>query len=205
MNRSTNYNCRMRTIFSSLLSISKRVLLAGLTSLGLAGLSLGQSPGGYTVPPQRLEASRSGADHFPVLASLTMVEAAPDDTVRGRLVLTIDEATRARLRQPSSRLTGEPPEIATRQEVRLRWRRGTACPDLELELPALRFDYLGMEMTTRPGRLRLEVAAETTQPLPQLLCHWTRQINSRRPRQGLVLAINRLLSPAEEPPLEKER
>lgn len=210
MNRSTSYNCRMRRIFSSLHSPLKPVLCVLVTSLALSGAGWAQSasPAGYLLPPQRLEVWDGEGHHLTMLASLTMVEAAPDDTVRGQLVLTIEKATRARLRQIKPNLTGlpgEPPEIATRQEVRLRWRRGTACPDLELELPRLRFDYLGTEMTSRPGRLRFEVAAETALPLPQLLCNWTRQINARRPRQGLVLAINRLLSPVAEESPDKER
>ena len=137
-------------------------------------------------------------------ASLTLLEAYTDDSLRAIVAVTIDDAERIRLAKivavPGGTATTSPPASAIpavvgRQEVRVRWRRGTSCPDAEIELPALTLTAAGLQFATSPSRFRIEIPLVTIDTLPQLLCSWTRQINARRPRAGVIMAINRLLIP----------
>ena len=84
-----------------------------------------------------------------------------------------------------------------REELRLRWHQGTSCPDIDLDLPAVKLKVNGLQIETVPTRARIDVSLRTVETLPQLLCSWTRQINSGRPRQGIIMAINRLLIRAD--------
>lgn len=199
----------MKSIFSSRYPGRRLIIWLWIITVGVGCASICpralrtvEAQSGGPIPlslsPRRIEVRDSGQLRFTVVAGLTMIEALPDDTLRARLLLTLprDEQLRlARLRRENGAISLS--ETVLGQEVRLRWRRGTSCPDLDLELPALKFGYLETVMTTRPALLRIDVAADTVQTLPQLLCNWTRQINAGRPRLGIILAINRLLTPLE--------
>jgi hypothetical protein len=39
---------------------------------------------------------------------------------------------------------------------------------------------------------------ETPEQMNQLFCSWTRQINAKRQRRGIIAAINRLIQPEEQ-------
>ena len=91
------------------------------------------------------------------------------------------------------------PETLGRRELRLGWVKGTACPDLDLELPAFNLDYQGRKLEVDAFRFKIDIDQETVETIPQLLCGWTRQINTRRPHLGIIMAINRLLLPEEQP------
>jgi hypothetical protein len=180
-------------------------LLTGLFSIAF-GVSSGQEPGPkpvvFTTPPQRIELRRpDDPQTYHGQASLTLLEAGSDDTIRAQLVVTLTSEERQRLGQPGLEL----PETIGRQELRLRWHKGTSCPDIDLDLPTVRLAVSqavsqavnGRQLETRPTRVRIDVSLRTVETLPQLLCSWTRQINAGRPRQGIIMAINRLLLPAE--------
>ena len=91
------------------------------------------------------------------------------------------------------------PETLGRRELRLGWVKGTACPDLDLELPAFNLDYQGRKLGVDAFRFKIDIDQETVETIPQLLCGWTRQINTGRPHLGIIMAINRLLLPEEQP------
>lgn len=209
----------MKSIFSILFPaihhrVRDLVMLLALFVAGTAAPGIGRPPertiatppgatqsGGpapLSLTPRRIEIGDGGKLRLMVSAGLTILEAGPDDTLRARLRLTLagDERQRLARLRPEIGATSLPETVLDR-EVRLHWRRGTACPDLDLALPALKFSYLETELTSRPTSLRIDVAADTVQTLPQLLCNWTRQINAGRPRLGIILAINRLLTPFE--------
>lgn len=167
-------------------------------------LSLSQKPDAKSLPPIRLRAA----------ASLTLIEAHADDTLRCLLVLTLDKSERDRLsRRYGNTQTDCPecpecpdcpewktvPETLGRRELRLRWVKGTACPDLDLELPAFNLDYQGRKLEVDAFRFKIDIDQETVETIPQLLCGWTRQINTGRPHLGIIMAINRLLLPEEQP------
>lgn len=173
-------------------------ILAGFTGL-LIGLSTlqdaGPRPAVFTTPPQRIAIRFAGEppgyQNYDGQVTLTLLEAGSDDTLRALLVLTLPPGERQRLVKRGLEL----PETIHREELRLNWHRGTSCPDIDLDLPAVKFTGQGREMSTEPTRVRIDVSLRTVETLPQLLCSWTRQINSRRPRLGIVMAINRLLIP----------
>jgi hypothetical protein len=52
----------------------------------------------------------------------------------------------------------------------------------------------GLKLTI--DRIRLDVL-ETQEQIPQLICSWTRQINTKRPRPGIIAALNRLIAPEQ--------
>ena len=70
------------------------------------------------------------------------------------------------------------------------FRSGTACPVLHLQVRALEIEVVGTKLGF--DQLTLDVY-ETPVQITQLFCNWTRQINVRRARRGIVAAINRLL------------
>jgi hypothetical protein len=161
-------------------------------------LTLSQKPDAKSLPPIRLRAA----------ASLTLIEANADDTLRCLLVLTLDKSERDRLsRRYGNAQTDCPdcpdwktlPETLGRRELRLGWVKGTACPDLDLELPAFNLDYQGRKLEVDAFRFKIDIDQETVETIPQLLCGWTRQINTGRPHLGIIMAINRLLLPEEQP------
>jgi len=158
-------------------------------------LTLSQKPDAKSPSPIRLRAA----------ASLTLIEAHADDTLRCLLVLTIDKSERDRLsRRYDKAQTDWPdwqtvPETLGRHELRLGWVKGTACPDLDLELPAFNLDYQGRKLEVDAFRFKIDIDQETVETIPQLLCGWTRQINTGRPHLGIIMAINRLLLPEEQP------
>jgi len=193
-------------VLSLLLTRFPRVLLFSL--LGLAPIlgdpvasrklvtSRKNDPVTFTTNPQSVR-FRVGAhpETFQGRATLTLVEALPDDSLRAIVVITMDEAERVRF-QKQFPLGSSPPAPLGHRELRLQWRTRTSCPDLEIDLPALTFEAAGLPLTTIRSRLKIEVPLISSDPLPQLLCSWTRQINARRPREGVIMAINRLLIPS---------
>lgn len=179
-------------------------VLAGVSLLDLMGPT--SIPGGpvawgegapvvFTTTPQRVRFRvDTRPETFQSLATLTLVEALSDDSLRALVVVTIGESERTRLEKQFAPRSSIPATLEHR-EVRLKWRPRTSCPDLEIDLPALTFDAAGLPLTTIPSRLKIDVPLISTDSIPQLLCSWTRQINARRPREGVIMAINRLLLP----------
>jgi hypothetical protein len=176
-------------------------LLTGFIGV-VIGLSLGQEPGPkpviFTTPPQRilirLTDQRQNSQYLAGQASLTLLEAGSDDTLRALLIISLPGEERRRLGKQGLEL----PETIHRQEMQLRWHKGTSCPDIDLDLQATRFEVNGLQMVTGQTKVRIDVSLRTVETLPQLLCSWTRQINSGRPRLGIVMAINRLLIREDE-------
>lgn len=72
------------------------------------------------------------------------------------------------------------------------FKRGTACPVLKLEVQDPWLEVEGIKVNFQ--RLNLEIP-ETAEEMPQLICTWTRQLNTKRQRRGVIAAINRLISP----------
>jgi hypothetical protein len=160
-------------------------------------------PRGFTAP-SRTVGVRIGTHPriFEGRLSLTLLEAFTDDSLRAVVVLTLDDAERSRIAKQLSPLSGagvagsiELPATIGHEELKVRWHRGTSCPDVEIDLPPLTLNASGVTLTTVPSRFRIEIPLVAIDSLPQLLCSWTRQINARRPRVGVVMAINRLLLP----------
>ncbi|MFM8392712.1 MAG: hypothetical protein ACKOB4_02155, partial [Acidobacteriota bacterium] len=103
-------------------------LLSGFIGV-VIGVSLGQEarpqPVIFTTPPQRVDLRVAGAPPiYHGLASLTLLEAGSDDTLRTLLVVTLPAAERRRIKAiggaSASAAGGELPETIGRVELRLR-------------------------------------------------------------------------------------
>lgn len=130
------------------------------------------------------------------VAAFAVSEARPDDTLAGTLVYNLPEDARRQIAEAAKRQLAEIPSSVARKDLIVFFKKGTACPELEVEIPALDLEVAGV--TLRLKRFDLHIA-ETPQELPRLFCVWTRLINARyENRQGVVRRINRLLKGEEE-------
>jgi len=189
----------MMEIFSSLVAIG---ILIAVASLPVSGQDRAPArPIVFTTPASNVRITHPGSKGSGSVvatgtASLTLVEAHADDTLSGLLILTLndEELGRTEMKQgkkgPPPIARDQLPAKTIRRELRLHWQRGTACPELELPITPFKFTLGETEFETLPFRLRIQ---ESQERLTQLLCSWSRQINAGRPRQGIIMAINRLL------------
>lgn len=111
--------------------------------------------------------------------SLTITSARDDDTLRGVLVLRLPAEAAGKQSAGESAVTV--PEVAGR------FVHGTSCPLIRVEVAPVRTENV------ETGRMVFEFR-ETRDEMAQLFCVWTRQINARRSRKGVIAAVNRLLS-----------
>lgn len=145
----------------------------------------------FTTSPKPVTA-KLGADETSLrsTAVLTIKAANDDDTVSGALVFVFGDEARQRLAQVSGQPLKSVPANFVRKDVTATFRSGTACPVLHLEVEALEIEVAGMKLSF--DQLTLDIY-ETPVQITQLFCNWTRQINVRRARRGIIAAINRLL------------
>jgi hypothetical protein len=136
------------------------------------------------------------------MASFTVAQANDDDTITGTLVFTISEDARVKLAEFSGADLEEVPAKFSREDVTAQFLRGTSCPTLHLKIPPVEMEAAGITMKIE--RMMLDIA-ETQQQMSQLFCAWSRQINARRHRRGIIKAINRLINPEEEEREFKDR
>lgn len=166
-----------------------------LCALGAAqGLhAQGAKPLIFTTAP-KLVTAKLGADAAATslrsTAVLTISSAQDDDTVSGALVFVFDDEARQKLAQVSGQPLKSIPANFVRKDMTATFRSGTACPVLHLQVRALEIEVAGTKLSF--DELTLDVY-ETPVQITQLFCNWTRQINVRRARRGIVAAINRLL------------
>jgi hypothetical protein len=128
-------------------------------------------------------------------ASFTVTKAQDDDTITGTFVFTISDDERYKLAELSDFDLEEIPAKFSREDVTARFQKGTSCPTLHLEIPSVEMEAAGATM--RFDLIVLDIV-ETQQQMSQLFCAWSRQINARRHRRGIIAAINRLIKPEVE-------
>jgi hypothetical protein len=128
-------------------------------------------------------------------ASFTVTKANDDDTITGIFVFTISDDARQKLAELSDYDLEEIPAKFSREDVTARFQKGTSCPTLHLEIPSVEMEAAGTTM--RFERIVLDIA-ETQQQMSQYFCAWSRQINARRHRGGIITAINRLIKPEDD-------
>jgi hypothetical protein len=129
------------------------------------------------------------------IASFTVTKAQDDDTITGIFVFTISDDARQQLAELSNNDLEEIPAKFSREDVTAKFQKGTSCPTLHLEIPSVEMEAVGATM--RFDRIVLDIV-ETQQQMSQLFCAWSRQINARRHRGGIIAAINRLIKPEVE-------
>lgn len=133
-----------------------------------------------------------------IRASLTATAAKEDDTLTGALLFVLPDDVRKRIAQNTGKTLNDISSNVILNSVSANFRHGTACPLVQMEISAkeievtgtggakLKFDHLRLDIQETPGQIN------------QLFCNWTRQINAKRQRQGIIAAINRLIQPEEQ-------
>ena len=147
----------------------------------------------YTTTPKSVKAKlRAGADETSLrsTAVLTINAANDNDTMTGALIFVFAAEARQKLAQASGQPLKAIPANFVRKDVTATFRSDTACPVLHLEVEALEIEVAGVKLSF--DRLTLDIY-ETPAQITQLFCNWTRQINVKRQRRGIIAAINRLL------------
>ncbi len=181
--------------------MSKRISSVFLFSLFLLAPDYyGQqsTPVIFTTQPKTARATLISAEKkSPIdgMAIFTVAQANDDDTITGTLVFTISEGARVKLAEFSGIDLEDVPAKFSSDDVTAQFHPGTSCPTLHLKIAPVEMEAAGITM--KFDRMMLDIA-ETQQQMSQLFCAWSRQINARRHRRGIIKAINRLVHPEEE-------
>ncbi|MFN0108170.1 MAG: hypothetical protein ACKVZH_04885 [Blastocatellia bacterium] len=128
-------------------------------------------------------------------ATLTVVKANEDDSLTGTLVYLMPNEARLAIAKSSNRQLADVPANVTQKELTVNFQRGTACPVVKLQFSAKEAEV--GNATLQFDKAVLEVQ-ETQAPINQLFCSWTRQLNVKRQRLGIIAAINRLITVEED-------
>ena len=151
-------------------------------------------PASYTTSPKlaiaKLKSGESNVYDVRGKAAFTVTAANDDDTVAGTLVYTIPDDARQKIAQLSAKPLASIPASVTKKDVIAGFQSGTACPVVNLEIGATELDLAGVKLSF--NRITLDVI-ETADQVPQHFCAWTRQINAKRQRRGIIASLNRLL------------
>ncbi len=159
--------------------VSKPVVYATAPKLAIAKLKSGESN------PSDVRADVRGRAVF------TLAAATNDDTVTGTLVYTIPDDARQKIAQLAGRPLNSIPASVARKDVIAGFQNGTACPVAHLEIGAMELDVAGAKLHF--NRIVLDII-ETAEEVPQHFCAWTRQINAKRQRRGIIASLNRLIT-----------
>ncbi len=123
-------------------------------------------------------------------ASLTVTAANEDDTLAGTLIYTLPDDARQQIAQMAGKGLTDVPSSITVKDAIANFRHGTACPLVRLEVSVKEAETTGAKLHF--DRVVLDIQ-ETPDQMNQLFCSWTRQINAKRQRRGVIAAINRLI------------
>ncbi len=127
--------------------------------------------------------------------AFAVTQANEDDTLTGWMLYLLPDEQRERLAKHSGQPLKNIPPYLMKTEVAGTWVKGASCPFLRMESGAVEFEILGGKIHFTSVALEFK---ETPDYLPQLFCHWTRQLNARKQRRSIIAAINRALK-GEEP------
>jgi len=114
-----------------------------------------------------------------------------DDTVTGTLIFTMSDEARHKIEQVSGKPLNLIPASVTQKDVIAGFRRGAACPVVNLEIGAIELNVAGVNLSF--NRIVVDII-ETPKEVPQHICAWTRQINTGRPHRGVIASLNRLIA-----------
>jgi hypothetical protein len=149
--------------------------------------------------PKPMTVKWEGADgksvDLPGQMVFSLSQANSDDTLTGTMIYVLPDATRATLAAQTAQPLQNIPPFLMQTKVAAVWAKETGCPYLRMECGELAFEILSGKIHFK--RVTLEFL-ETQDYLPQLLCHWTRQLNTKKQRRSIITAINRALA-GEEP------
>ena len=123
--------------------------------------------------------------------TFTFTKANTDDTLTGTLIFTIPNEARQKIAHESGKTLNTIPASLVKKDVIAGFRRGAACPVVNLEIGAIDLEVAGVKLNF--NRIVIDVI-ETPAQVPQHICAWTRQINSGRPHRGVIASLNRLIA-----------
>ena len=155
-------------------------------------------PTGFKTAPKVIKSQLKLADGSSTAvsgrATFTIVQANQDDTVTGTLVYEPTVDARQKIAQASNAELKQIPASVSVKNLSASFQRGSACPQIKLLVAVKTIELAGAQLLFDQAVLNIN---ETPDQLNQLFCSWTRQINVKRQRQGLIAAINRLLVPPD--------
>jgi hypothetical protein len=127
--------------------------------------------------------------------SYTITAANSDDTLTGTLTCTLPDPARRQIAEARGRQLAEVPATLAQKDIVARFRKSTACPVIHVEIGPVEIDAAGLDLDL--DRFVLEIN-ESRDEMSQLLCFWTKQLNTNRPRRGIISKINRLITGEDE-------
>ncbi len=156
------------------------------------------SPGGFKTVPKVIQARLKLADGSSSVvagrATFTVLQANENDSVTGILVYDLPVEARQKIARYYGAALNMVPASVSVKDMTANFKRGSACPQIKLIVAIQNIQISGAQLLF--DRLVLNIN-ETPEQMNQLFCSWTRQINVKRQRQGLIAAINRLLAPPD--------
>lgn len=177
------------------------VTVVGL--LFLASLALAQQA--KKEPPKLFTDSKtivgslqiSKTESLPVTGTATYQITAcnADDTLAGIWTYAFTDKERERIAKLVKTTPGELPDKITSKDVVANYAKGTACPVLKLEFPAMEAALKGNTLRFNRSWLNLR---ETEEPLTKYFCTIARFTGTGFPKRGPCRRINEILN-GEEP------
>ena len=186
---------------------ASQLLLSTCLVFGTGALGATRLPSGnqakpqviFTTAPKLIAANLKLANgsNLPVrgYATLTAIRANGDDSLTGTMVFRLPDEARQKIAQSSNRQLSDIPATITEKDLPAKFRRGAACPLIRLQVSAN--DTVVAGATVHFDNVTLDIS-ETPNQINQLFCSWTRQINAKRQRLGIIAAINRLITVEED-------
>ncbi|NOT62905.1 MAG: hypothetical protein HOP19_22070 [Acidobacteria bacterium] len=123
--------------------------------------------------------------------AFAVTQANEDDTLTGWMLYLLPDEQRELLAKHTEQPVKSIPPYLMQTNVAASWMKDTSCPSPKIETNALAFEILGGKIHFNRATLEFR---ETQDYLPQLVCHWTRQLNTRKQRRSIIAAINRALT-----------
>jgi hypothetical protein len=176
--------------------LSSAILVIGcLLAISIEANAQDTKPVVFTIPSKKivmakLRLGETDQTHLQGRTAFTLTSANDDDTVTGVLVYTVSGDGREKIAELTGMELDAIPTSFTKKDVIASFRKDTACPIAHLVVASAEFEYEGSTILVE--RVILEFN-ETTGIMPQLLCAWVRQLNTKRPHHGIIAAINRLI------------
>ncbi len=172
-----------------------KVLVLAFLLLSTTGLTSQQTrqPVVFSTPPQPFPFTVGSPPAETVITgnvALTITSANPDDTLTGKLTVTFPAGEKHSGKAGDGPRVQPPPTFVL-ENVRVVFRKGTACPLIRVRIDPIESSANGIQI--RSKLLTIDIR-ESRDEVSQLLCFWTKQINSSGLRKGIVARINRLLS-----------
>lgn len=187
-----------RKFVSGVLLFTSVVLIAPEKAASFQNVAQVKPPAGFATSPKAVSAHLKLADGSNYvargLATFTITLANENDTLTGTLVYTMPDDARKKIAESHGKALSNIPASVRLKDAIASFERGTSCPQIKLAVATKDTEIGGVKLHF--DRVVLNIN-ETPEQLNQLFCSWTRQINVKRQRLGIIAATNRLLAPPD--------